>query len=439
MTSERECFVFVVLPATTEFVVAGRFRVSTTPDGVPLGEFVYGRSYLNRPDALELDPVELRLGERPYQTTRMSGFFGAIRDAMPDYWGRLLIERRFGAARPDEFDYLLEGPDDRARALGFGTDLELPRPGGVNSVLDLGELQAAADSVLAGERGRRLEVAGRVRELLLAGTSMGGARPKAVVEDTDALWVAKFGRSEDRWNDPLVEHALLRLARRCGLNAAISRTERVGDRDVLLVRRFDRERLGAGYARSRMASALTLLRADDHVTDRRRWSYLALADEVRRASSEPRADLRELFGRVCFNAAISNLDDHPRNHAIVARGHRWRLSPAYDLTPVPAISVTRRDLAMRCGPMGRWANRANLIGGAGRFLLHSDEAAAIFDRVVGTIRSSWLETMRSSGVSERDCDRIRHAILYDGLFFEAGLLLERVEDDPRAGWADADR
>ncbi len=420
MTSERECHVFVVLPGTTDFVVAGRFRVSTTPDGVPLGEFVYGRSYLNRADAVELDPVELRLAERMYRTTRLGGFFGAIRDSMPDYWGRLLIERRFGRAQLQEFDYLAEGPDDRAGGLGFNAGLEPPSPRiRFNTVLDLAELQAAAEAVLAGERGQRKSLAGRARELLLEGTSMGGARPKAVVEDGDALWVAKFGRDEDRWNDPLVEHAVLQLARECGLNAATSRIERIGNRDALLVRRFDREWRGAGYARSRMVSALTLLGADDSVTDRRRWSYLALADELRRASSKPREDLHELFGRMCFNAAISNLDDHPRNHAILAPGREWRLSPAYDLTPVPAISVTRRDLAMTCGPGGRWANRANLLGSAGRFLLDREEAEAVFDRIAATIRSSWLAVMRGNGVSERDCDLIRHAILYDGLFYDA--------------------
>ena len=420
MTSERECHVFVVLPDTADFVVAGRFRVSTTPYGVPLGEFVYGRSYLNRADAVELDPVELRLAERVYRTTRMGGFFGAIRDSMPDYWGRLLIERRFGRAQLEEFDYLVEGPDDRAGALGFNAGLEPPSPRiRFNTVLDLAELQAAADAVLAGERGQRESLAGRARELLLEGTSMGGARPKAVVEDGDALWVAKFGRDEDRWNDPLVEHAVLQLARECGLNAATSRIERIGNRDALLVRRFDREWRGAGYARGRMVSALTLLGADDSVSDRRRWSYLALADELRRASSKPREDLRELFGRMCFNAAISNLDDHPRNHAILAPGSEWRLSPAYDLTPVPAMSVTRRDLAMTCGPGGRWANRANLIGSAGRFLLDRKEAEGVFDRIAATIRSSWLAVMRNNGVSERDCDVLRHAILYDGLFYDA--------------------
>ena len=419
MTSERECHVFVVLPDETDFVVAGRFRVSTTPDGVPVGEFVYGRSYLSRSDAVELDPVELRLSERVYQTTRMDGFFGAIRDSMPDYWGRLLMERRFGRTQLEEFDYLIESPDDRAGALGFNRNLEPPDPRqAFNPAIDLAELQAAADAVLAEERGRRVSLAGRARELIFEGTSMGGARPKAVVEDNGALWVAKFGRDEDRWNNPLVEHAVLQLARECGLNAATSRIERIGHRDTLLVRRFDRQRRGTGYARSRMVSALTLLRADDRATNRRRWSYLALADEIRRASSKPREDLHELFARMCFNAAISNLDDHPRNHAIVAHGHDWRLSPAYDLTPVPAMSASRRDLAMTCGPEGRWANRGNLLGSAGRFLLDRAGAEAIFDRITATIRSSWLTVMRDKGVSERDCDRVRHAILYDGLFHD---------------------
>ncbi len=419
MTSERECYVFVVLPGHTKFIVAGRFRVSRTRAGSPLGEFVYGRSYLDRPDAVELDPVELRLAERVYRTGRMGGFFGVIRDAMPDYWGRLLIERHSGRTLLEEFDYLMLGPDDRAGALGFGLRLEAP---GLrrrfSAVVDLARLQAAADAVLADDIEATGAIARRARDLLLQGTSMGGARPKTVVEDGEALWVAKFRQSSDRWNLPRVEHGLLRLARRCGLNPSESRVECVGDRDVLLVRRFDREWTGEGYLRHRMASALTLLRADESPTDRGRWSYLALADEIRRASASPRKDLRELFGRMCFNAAVSNLDDHPRNHAMLARGTGWRLSPAYDLEPMPVVSVERRDLAMVCGPRGRLANKANLLAAAGRFLLDRDEAGTIFGNVTETIRASWRETMRQAGVGGRDCERIRSAFLYDGLFLD---------------------
>ena len=415
MTSERECFVHIVLPGETTFTTAGRFRV-TKRDGAALGQFVYGRRYRSRADAVAFDPVELRLGDQPYETVRMDGFFGAIRDAMPDSWGRRVIDRRNTGRVLEEFDYLLEGPDDRVGALGFGPAAAPPSTDWRrNSVVDLARLQASAESVLADE----VEPAGvravETDALLRLGTSVGGARPKTVVRDTDDLWIAKFPLPDDRWNQPRVEHGMMALARACGLAVADSRLVSVGDRDVLLVRRFDRHWNGSGFCRSRMASALTLLQADEAVTDRRRWSYLLLADEVRRASGQPEADLRELFMRMCFNAAVSNLDDHPRNHAMIAQDRTWRLSPAYDLTPTPVIAQERRDLAMACGPFGRAANGGNLIAGHGRFLLAEADAAALFQSVVQTVRERWRSTMRSAGVGIRDCDRIASAFAYSGL------------------------
>ena len=418
MTSERECFVYIVLPGATEFVTAGRFRWSDGGAG-GVGQFVYGRSYRDREDAVELDPVELRLSSRVYETARMQGFFGAIRDAMPDYWGRCVIDRNTGSGELSEFDYLLQGPDDRAGALGFGLDIAPPPARRrFNSTLDLAGLQRAADAIVAGDPAAAGSVGVRAAELLLLATSMGGARPKAVVEDGTALWIAKFGRSDDRWNHPRVEHGMLSLARACGLSVSDSRVETVGGRDVLLVRRFDRDRREGGYRRRRMVSALTLLRTGDSVSDRGDWSYLVFADEVRRASADAQQDLRELFGRICFNAAVSNLDDHPRNHAILAAGPHWRLSPVFDLTPAPAIALERRDLAMACGRFGRYANRTNLLSGAGRFLLGRAEAEAIFGRIADTVRDRWHAEMRGAGASGRDCREIAPAFLYGGLFYE---------------------
>ena len=290
MTSERECFVYIVPPGAAEFVTAGRFRLSAEPTGDPVGAFVYGRRYRERADAVELDPVELRLSSRVYETARLEGFFGAIRDAMPDSWGRRVIERRGGAIPLDELDFLLRGPDDRAGALGFGLTVEPPASTpGFAGTLELARLQSAADAVVAGEPERAGPAGAQVEALLWPGTSLGGARPKAVVQDADDLWIAKFGSRNDRWNHPRVEHGMLALARACGLRVAHSRVETVADRDVLLVRRFDRERADAGYLRHRMVSALTLLRAGDSPVDRVNWSYLLLADEVRRASADPRA------------------------------------------------------------------------------------------------------------------------------------------------------
>ncbi len=212
---------------------------------------------------------------------------------------------------------------------------------------------------------------------------------------------------------------MLTLPQSCGLKTADSRIETVGGRDVLLVRRFDRDWAETGYRRHRMVSALTLLRAGDSSGERENWSYLLLADEIRRVSADPESDLRELFGRICFNAAVSNLDDHPRNHAIIAKERDWRLSPAFDLTPTPAVAIERRDLAMTCGRFGRYANKTNLLSDHGRFLVSAEEAEAIFTRITKTIHQGWRATMRRAGVSETDCEAIKTAFVYDGLFYEA--------------------
>ena len=418
MTSERECYVYIVPPGATEFVTAGRFEVMEVSPGF-LGTFVYGRKYRERKDAVELDPVELRLSNQVYETASRDGFFGAIRDAMPDFWGRRVIERIAGVPQLEEFDYLLEGPDDRAGALGFGRGVEPPAPKRrFNRTLDLEKLQIAADAIVADKPGHAGSAAVQAEELLLVGTSMGGARPKTVVQDNHDLWLAKFSRNDDRWNHPRVEHGILTLAQRCGLHAADSRIETIGGRDVLLVRRFDRDWVNAGYRRHRMVSALTLLRTGDSPADRPDWSYLLLADEIRRVSADPEADLRELFGRICFNAAVSNLDDHPRNHAIIAKERDWRLSPAFDLTPTPRVSIERRNLAMTCGRAGTYANKTNILSDYGRFLLSEDEAQAIFARVTDTVRAEWYPTLRRIGVSAADCEAIKSAFLYDGLFYE---------------------
>jgi serine/threonine-protein kinase HipA len=211
---------------------------------------------------------------------------------------------------------------------------------------------------------------------------------------------------------------MLKLAEACGISVVESDITRVGGRDVLLVRRFDRDRAEDGYRRHRMVSALTMLQSDDNSAARRDWSYILLADEIRRVSMKPEADLRELFARMCFNATVSNLDDHPRNHALLAKSRGWRLSPAFDLTPTPLIAVERRDLAMVCGTAGRYANRKNLLSQHGRFLLSEEDAIAILDNIVETVRNAWRPTMRQVGVSEADCEAITPAFLYEGFFYE---------------------
>ena len=424
MTSERraatdDCFVYVVLPGETNFVPCARFALGVDRHDVATGRLVYGKSYLARANAVPIDPVELKLAERVYETRLLRGVFGAIRDASPDYWGRRVIERYAGLSALSELDYLLHSPDDRAGALAFGLKVEPPAPRrAFNRRLDLVKLQTLADAIVSDENVPRTADAVQAETLLLAGTSMGGARPKAVVEDQEALWIAKFNRSDDRWNNARVEHAMLLLARECGLHTAESRLERIGERDALLVKRFDRQHSPEGYHRARMLSALTLLRVGDTHQNRERWSYVLLAEELRRVCAKPLEDAPKLFRRMCFNALISNADDHPRNHAVIASDTDWKLSPAYDLTPTPLVSIERRDLAMACGDYGRYAHVHNLLSQSARFLLTSEQAKAIVENMEAVVRKRWYAVARNVGVSEADCDKIAGAFAYAGFRLE---------------------
>lgn len=413
MTSE--CFVYLMLPGTTQFSTAGRFVLEEDRHGAPSGRFVYGRSYLERPNAVPIDPIELPLANRTYATIQLKGVFGALRDAGPDFWGRRVIEKHAGLAQLGEVDYLLQSPDDRAGALGFGLNATPPAPRrAFNRTVDLARLQQLADQLIDREPLPGTEELTQVEDVLLLGTSMGGARPKVVMEEGQHLWVAKFNRTDDPWNHARIEHSMLELARECELTAADSRVVQVAGRDTLLVKRFDREPHADGHTRARMLSALTLLRTGDTHLDRERWSYPLMVEELRRVSTQPQEDARELFKRMTFNALISNTDDHPRNHAVIAPGSQWRLSPAYDLTPFPAVSAERRDLALTLGDFGRYANAANLLSQCARFMLDRDEAATIIDDLELRVRTRWYPIARREGVGESDCARIARAFAYEG-------------------------
>ncbi|MDQ3555297.1 MAG: type II toxin-antitoxin system HipA family toxin [Gemmatimonadota bacterium] len=413
MSSERECFVYLQMPASLEVVTCGRFVLDPLPGGGGVGRFVYGRSYRSRPDAVPIDPIHLPIAPTTYETAKLGGVFGALRDATPDAWGRLVIERVLGRQDLNEVDYLLESPEDRAGALSFGRGVVPPAPVRVfNRAIHLEELREAARIIEAGDP--MAPVREQVRRVLDPTTSMGGARPKNTVEDDTGLWVAKFPARNDRWNSAAVEAAMLRLAVRCDIRVPEIRIERLGSESVLLLRRFDRERVDGGYHRHRMVSALTMLDAEESLTDMTNWSYLLLADELQRWSSRGRDDRAELFRRVVFNALISNNDDHPRNHAAVAAGQDWRLAPAYDLTPSPQGGTQERSLALVCGHHGRAACRANLVSAAPRFGLTREEASAEVDRIHQVIGRYWRAEVFEHGGTEEDRASIEPAFLHAG-------------------------
>ena len=415
MTSERQAYVYVQLPGTLNTVPAALLKVEKLRDGTSVGRFRYGDRYLERKDAIAFDPFKLPLGTSVQEFTKLKGIPGAVRDAGPDAWGRRVIEHKLERSPADleEIDYLLNGPQDGAGYLSCGLKLEPPAPKRrYNRTHQLGKLVEVAEAI---EEGKRVPV--HILEQLEPGTSMGGARPKATIEDGDRLWVGKFPEKADRCNLQRIEYATTELARRCGIAACNAHIESIGGRDVLMVERFDRAHTDGGYLRFGLVSGLTLLDCDEDYLDRERWSYPLLADELRRWSEKPDEDRVELFRRIVFSAAVTNNDDHPRNHAVRRTPRGWRLTPAYDLVPMPVVSLERRDLAMTIGTYGRTASIYNLLSQCERFGLTIEAARKEIENIVTTLRT-WREHFSACGVSPKDIEYIAPAFLPECFFFE---------------------
>jgi serine/threonine-protein kinase HipA len=415
MTSERQSYVYIQLAGTLEPVPAALLKVERQRDGTYVGRFRYGDRYLARTGAVEFDPFELPLGNAVHEFTKLKGIPGALRDAAPDAWGRRVIEHKLERDPADlvEIDYLLNGPQDGAGNLSFGLTVNPPAPTRrYNCRHQLAELIAAAEAI---EEGRR--VPQYILEQLDPGTSMGGARPKATIEDDSRLWLAKFPEKADRCNLQRIEYATLQLARKCSLNVCRARIESIGGRDVLMLERFDRQHADDGYLRFGLVSGLTMLGCDEDYLDREKWSYPLLADNLRRWSAVPDRDCAELFRRVVFNAAVTNNDDHPRNHAAIRTERGWRLSPAYDLVPMPMVSMERRDLALTVGKFGRTASIYNIASECTRFGVTPEAATREIDAIAGVVRG-WREHFHECGVSSRDVDYIAPAFLPPCFFNE---------------------
>ncbi len=339
-----------------------------------------------------------------------------MRDAGPDAWGRRVIEHKLERSPGDleEIDYLLNGPQDGAGNLSFGLQANPTAPRRqYNRTHQLADLIEAAEAIEEGKR-----VPAHILEQLEPGTSMGGARPKATIEDGDRLWLGKFPEKGDRCNLQRIEYATLELAGRCGVNVCQARLQPVAAKDVLMLERFDRLYTEKGYLRFGLVSGLTILNCEDSYLERERWSYLLLAENLRRWSEQPEKDCVELFRRMVFNAAVTNNDDHPRNHAVLHREQGWRLSPAYDLVPMPLVSRERRDLALTVGSYGRTASVYNLLSQCARFGLTTEAARKEIDSIVNVVRG-WREYFSACGVSAGDVEYIAPAFLPDCFFFEA--------------------
>jgi serine/threonine-protein kinase HipA len=175
------------------------------------------------------------------------------------------------------------------------------------------------------------------------------------------------------------------------------------------------EPAGPPYQRYGLVSGLTVLDAEDGYTGRQRWSYLLLADELRRWSARNADDRQELFRRMVFNAMVTNNDDHPRNHALLHTGGGWRLSPAYDILPVPLVSLERRDLALEVGSFGRAASLYNILSRCSAFGLSREQAMAQIDRMLEVVRG-WRAFFARHGVAQHSIQMLEPAMLAPSFF-----------------------
>jgi serine/threonine-protein kinase HipA len=311
---------------------------------------------------------------------------GSLADAGPDAWGqRVVLYKRLGRLSDDDdtsdltfLTYLLESGSDRVGALDFqeSPDFYVPRYEGLAT---LEEMATAAERL---ERGERFTPA--LELALLHGSSIGGARPKALLDDRDRKLIAKFSSMTDTYPVVKAEAVAMHLARLVGLDVAPVEMTSVLGRDVLLVERFDRP---GRDERRMMVSALTMLELPEHAA--RYATYYDLADIVRRRFTDPASTLRELFSRIVFNICVSNTDDHARNHAAFWNGTDLTLTPAYDICP-QSRSGGEVTQVMAIGRDGyRFSNLAGCVERADTYLLGKAEAQAIVDHQVSTIGDQW--------------------------------------------------
>ncbi len=430
MAKQNKLAVFTHLEE--EFVPAGLLILTEENTTVIASEFAYGLKYLARHNAIEIDPVSLSIADKAAVRKRRIlpaadlKMFGGIRDAAPDAWGRCVIEAKLNAKANvlSESTYLLEAGSNRVGALDVRLDINAPTQDGHQSVTDLHYLLDAAERI---EEGRPIPA--NLEMIFQAGASLGGARPKATVRDEHGvLWLAKFKSINERLNIPHIEAATLQLAAECGMTVPEVKVTQVGDRDVMLIRRFDRYWAKAGEAapkgdalyrttpgdgriekRLHFVSALTLLACDEMRS--REKSYSDLAQAIRKYCDHAviRDNNRELFARMVYNIFVSNDDDHPRNHGFlwdpVIKG--WRLSPLYDVMPRPTVA-TERYLFLGVGQAGRLATLDNAMTAKEMFNLSEREAAAIIAHVWEKVRE-WKSYFEKFGASAQSIDQAANA------------------------------
>jgi len=364
--------------------------------------------------AYSLDP-DLSLYRGRQYTPLDKGLFGLFADSCPDRWGRLLMKRKeaIDARKEDrkprkltESDFLLGVYDEsRMGALRFsleegGEFLSNEKSFATPPWISLRTLENASIAFENDDNGLGEKW---LRELLAPGSSLGGARPKASVQAADgSLWIAKFPSKHDEYNSGAWEKVVHDLARLCSLDVPESKLETFSKTGgTFLVKRFDRD----GKRRIHFASAMTLLGKTDGASAADGTSYLDLAEYIRAYGAEPKQDLAELWKRIVFNMAVSNTDDHLRNHGFILTPTGWRLSPLFDVNPVPSGD----RLSLNVSEADNSIDLSLAVEVAEYFGLTKDEATKISTNICEAVKKNWTKIAENYGLSRGAIEYMRPA------------------------------
>jgi serine/threonine-protein kinase HipA len=394
---EFERFVFIELPGQGKPVPAGLFTLDAD---LGVGTFQYGLRYARRPNAIAIDPVNLPLTGEEYVTRKNGGIFGILRDVLPDSWGRYILAKQlgvpFGTRKDFELIDLLSVNAVGALSFGKTPEKATARRDKPVTLSELAEVAKVIDQAMEDR-----ELPPEVLHLLRQGTSLGGAQPKCTVVIDSEEWIAKFTSAKTAVHYPGIEYATMTLAARAGIRVPDFRLESVAGRPVFLIKRFDRQ----DGRRLPFMSAFALSNLD--IDELERGSYPEIATRMRRFVSQVREDHHELFRRMAFNMFVRNEDDHLRNHGFLFNG-AWRLSPAYDIVPVPSRRTPQDTfhLSLQVGDQGSAATMPNLLSQGARFSLNRQQALEIIGRIEEAIQG-WEQEMKKAGVSRNDREAVR--------------------------------
>jgi len=377
--------------------------------------FEYDKQWLKSGNQFLLDPdIQLYSGQ---QFPNNKENFGVFLDSMPDTWGRTLMKRRVAQQAKEnnekaptlyDIDYLLGVYDEsRMGALRFKTKLDGPFLDNNNETptppwSSVRELQQAANSF---ENDENNEEAKKWLAILMApGSSLGGARPKAnILDENKELWIAKFPSKNDTIDKAAWEYLAYLLAKKAGINMAPCRIEKIaGNYNTFFTKRFDREK----DERIHFASAMTMTGNNEDTIRDNTASYLDLAEFISNYGTNIEDNLHQLWRRIIFNIAISNTDDHLRNHGFILSNEGWILSPAYDLNP----SIDKDGLALNIDTDNNALNfeLAKTVGVY--FRLDENQMNAIINEVLESI-SKWKEIATKIGISRSEQELMGKAFI----------------------------